>query len=621
MSTAWRLIRELLGKRKQAVTVIFLIAVAVSATPYAFSMLGKWLVDEALQVSGPLKAPAEEAREQPEAGSVGSFAIEWKAKTAEEKLHLLLIFLAASLGVHLLTTGLSAFSEFYNSRITHNMIYDLRTAVHEKLATMDMSVFSREQVGQLMVRVLDDVGGIPGNVINLVVNLGTQLVMLGLGAFLLFSLNAKLALVALAALPLYGVTCVLFLPRIKRNTEDIRQKNAEFSGFVVERLTNVATIKNYAQEAREVDAFGGRVDENLSLARHQQRLNLSFNTVTTLITAFGPLSVLALGFLAIRAGNMTLGEVLAFYQVTAQLFVPISALVALGNVVQTVDVLGLRVFAILDSQPTIAESSEAVKLPTVRGEIEYDRVSLRYEEGGPFAVRDVTLKIPAGATVCFVGPTGCGKSTLLTLLVRLWEPTAGEIKLDSIDIRRFPARALRRAIGNVLHECQVFTGTFAENISYGAPDATIEEIRQAARTVGLHDFIAKQPQSYETKLGRGGLALEAEELVRLGLARALATKPAILTIDDTYSTIEEEVERPLRAAVRNVLADHTVLIATSRLSICQDADLVVVMQNGEVVQVGKHEELLAFPGVYRRMFMRQMGMEELDAALGNLQGG
>ena len=620
MSIAWRLIRDLLGRRKTAVAIIFLIAVAVSATPYAFSMLGKWLVDEALQVSGPPKPPTEEMQEQPEAIGAGSFVIEWKAKTAEEKLHLLFIFLAASLGVHLLTTGLSAFSEFYTARITHNMIYDLRTAVHEKLETMHMSVFSREQVGQLMVRVLDDVGGIPGNVIGLVVSLGTQLVMLGLGAYLLFSMNAKLALVALAVLPFYGVTCVLFLPRIKRNTEDIRQKNAELNGFVVERLTNVATIKNYAQEEREFDAFGNRVDENLSLARHQQRLNLGFSTVTTLITAFGPLSVLALGFLAIRAGSMTLGEVLAFQQVTAQLFVPISALVALGNAVQTVDVLGLRVFTILDSPAASNEPPDAVKLPAIRGEIEYDRVSLRYEEGGPFAVRDVSLKIPAGTTACFVGPTGCGKSTLLTLLVRLWEPTAGEIKLDGVDVRKLPARALRRAIGNVLHECQVFTGTIEENISYGAPDATIEEIQQVARTVGLHDFIAGQPQGYETKLGRGGLTLETEELVRLGLARALATKPAVLTIDDTYSTIEEEVERPLRAAVRNALADHTVLIATSRLSICQDADLVVVMQNGEVVQTGRHEELLAVPGVYRRMFMRQMGMEELDAALGNPQG-
>jgi ATP-binding cassette, subfamily B, putative efflux pump len=615
MKIALRLIRRLLGKRKTAVTIIFLIAVAVSASPYAFSMLGKWLVDEVLQVSGPPKAP--EAEIQGESGTTGgeSFAIEWKAKTPEQKLRLLLVFLAASLGIHLITTGLSAFSEFYNSRTAHNMIYELRTAVHAKIESMQMSVFSREQVGQLMVRVIEDVGGIPGNVINLVVNLGTQLVMLGLGAVLLLSLNAKLALVALAALPFYGLVCMVFLPRIKKNTQTIRQKNAEFSGFIVERLTNVATIKNYAQEDREVEAFGGQVDENIALAKRQQRLDLGFNTITALITAFGPLSILALGFLAIRSGEMTLGEVLAFYQVTAQLFVPVSALVALANVVQTVDVLGARVFTVLDSPAPWSEAPDAADAPNIRGEVGFDHVSLRYEEGGPFAVEDVTVQITAGATVCFVGPTGCGKSTLLTLLIRLWEPSAGAITLDGVDIRKYPARTLRRAIGNVLHECQVFTGTFAENIAYGMPDASLEEVQEVAKTVGLHDYIVAQARGYDTLLGRGGLALGTEELARLGLARALATRPAVLTIDDTYSTIEEEVERPLRAAVRRALADHTVLIATSRLSICEEADLVVVMQNGRVIQMGTHAELLAAPGVYRRMFMRQMGIEELDAAL------
>jgi ATP-binding cassette subfamily B protein len=167
----------------------------------------------------------------------------------------------------------------------------------------------------------------------------------------------------------------------------------------------------------------------------------------------------------------------------------------------------------------------------------------------------------------------------------------------------------------VLHETQVFSGTIADNISYGAPDADIKDIQNAARAVGLHDFIQDQDKGYKTQLGRGGITLDPEQLVKLSMARALVMKPSVLTVDDTHSAIEEDVERQIRKAVREFLAEKTILIATSRLSICEDADLVIVMQGGKVIQIGAHEELLAEPGLYRRMYMRQMGLDELEALL------
>jgi len=294
-------------------------------------------------------------------------------------------------------------------------------------------------------------------------------------------------------------------------------------------------------------------------------------------------------------------------------------LVGLTTVIQTLQVLGLRVYSVLDTPATLNALPDAVDLPDIKGDLEFQHVSLRYEEGGPFAVEDVNIAIPSGTSVCLVGPTGCGKSTLLGLLSRLYDPTDGAISLDGVDIRKIPVGKLRRTIGHVLHECQVFTGTIAENISYGAPDASREEIEKAARVVDLHDFILSQDKGYETQLGRGGMTLNAEQLVKLGIARALVMNPSILTIDDTYTSIEEDVEKQIRKAVAGALASKTILIATSRLSICEDADMVVVMQNGKVSQIGAHEELLARPGLYRRMYMRQMGMEELDAALDNDQ--
>jgi ABC-type multidrug transport system fused ATPase/permease subunit len=286
--------------------------------------------------------------------------------------------------------------------------------------------------------------------------------------------------------------------------------------------------------------------------------------------------------------------------------------VGLTTVSQTLQVLAGRVYSVLDAPALFAQPGPTEELGEVRGEIEFDGVSLRYTEGGPFAVQNVDLAIPAGATVCIVGPTGCGKSTILTLLTRLYDPSEGVVRLDGRDIRELPANRLRRAIGNVLHDCPVFTGTLAENIAYGAPDASREEIEEVARTVGLDEFADSAPEGYETALGRGGVALSATELARLGLARAIITRPAVLTIDDTYATIPEEVERPLRSVVRSCLSGRTILIASSRLSVCEDADMVVVMRKGQVIEMGTHAELLGRPGLYRRMYIRQMGLEALE---------
>jgi len=614
MNLIWRLMQTQLKKRIGYLVVVFLIVTIISAAPYAFSFLGKWLVDSALQVTGPPKPKVTSGDSQAAGAGGSSMSIEWKAKTTGEKLRLLKIFLVISLSIHVFVTGLSAISEVIKSRMNNQMVYELRSEVHEKVESMDTQFFAREQVGQFMSRIMDDAGGIPGNLTQLAINLFTQIAMLILGSVLLFRLNPKMALFALAALPFYAVTCFIFLPKLRKNSEELRIRGASFNGFVIERLTNVSTIKNYAQEDRELANFSATLDDNMKLNRSQQNLSLGFDTLTTIITAMGTLAVLFFGFLGIKAGKMQLGQVMAFYQVTAQLFVPISALVGLSTVAQTLKVLGVRVYSVLDTPARLADAPDAVELTDIKGDLEFQNVSLQYEEGGPFAIEGINFAIPAGTNVCIVGPTGCGKSTLLVLLSRLYDPTSGAINLDGVDIRKIPVSKLRRTIGHVLHDCQIFTGSIAENISYGAPESSQEEIESIAHIVGLHDFIMSQEKNYETQLGRGGVTLNTEQLVKMGIARALVLKPSVLTVDDTYSSIEEAVEEEIRKSVMGVLGSKTILIATSRLSICEDADMVVVMQNGKIVQTGAHAELLAVTGLYRRMYMRQMGMEELDAA-------
>jgi len=604
MNLLGRVIRDHLPGHWKGLLVRFIIASAVASTPYAFSMLGKWLVDDILQVTGRPKVTQVQADAGP------AVAQDWVPKSEDEKIRLLVVFVLISVGIHVAITAASAGSELINSRINESLALDLRSAVNDKLSVMEMGLFTREQVGQLMTRTMDDTAAIPGNLTNLAVNLFTQIGMLILGLVLLVRLNATMTFVVLGALPFYAVSCAIFLPRLRKAAIEQRDRWAAMGGYAVERLTNVATVKNYAQEQREIRTFEGWVDRNLAVGRRQHRLNLYFGTLTTITTGVGTIIVLWMGFLGIKSGTMQLGEVLAFYAVAAQLFVPVSALVGLATVVQTIQIHARRVYDILDMPERLRNASDAVDLPEpVQGEIEFRDVALQYTEGGPFAVQGVDLKIPAGKTVCIVGPTGCGKSTLLSLATRMYDPTDGEILLDGIPLPKLRLRRLRRAIGNILHDCDVFSGTIADNLRFGAPQATKEELQQAVEHAGLTEFISALPKGLDTLVGREGLGLTEEQLVRLAVARATVTKPAVLTVDDTFSAIQPSAEEELRQAIRKALADRTVLIATSRLSICEDADLVVVMQKGTVVDQGTHDELISRPGIYCRMYMRQAGRD------------
>ena len=643
MRTVWHMMWPHLRKHVRGLLVMFVIAVIVSASPYFFSFLGKWLVDEALQVTGAPKAAAIEA----DAGSRGKDAAkpagtagmaaskdarpagagnvgeskaaapvsgDWKPKTQPEKMRLLFIFFIVSIAVHLLTTGISAVSDLINSRMVFEMICDLRSQAYDRLQSAKMSFFAREQVGQLMSRLMDDTNAIPGNLTNLVINVCTQIVMLIMGIVLLLRLNARLTLIALAALPLYALVSFFFLPRIKKNTEQSRTAESEFNGFVVERLSGVVTIKNYAQEDREVGNFGAVLDRNIGLSLAASKLGLYFGTLTSVVTNVATLAVLTYGFLNIKAGSMQLGEVMAFYAVAAQLFVPVSVLVSMMNVAQVLEVWAGRVNKILDAPSEDEDAPETSAMPPVKGEIAFEHVSLRYEEGGPFAVEDASLAIPAGCSVCIVGPPGSGKSSLVTMLSRLWDPSSGVIKLDGVDITKMPLRRLRRVMGTIFSEPQIFTGTIAENIAYGNPEATRQKIEEAAKLAELHDYVMGLKDKYETRIGQGGLTLDVEALTTLSVARAMVAEPAILTVDEGFAPISEELEERLRSMIRCQLADRTIIITTNRMSICRQADMVVVMEKGKIRQVGTHKSLMAVPGSYRRMYARQMGMEELEAA-------
>jgi ABC-type multidrug transport system fused ATPase/permease subunit len=313
-----------------------------------------------------------------------------------------------------------------------------------------------------------------------------------------------------------------------------------------------------------------------------------------------------MGFLRLKSGDMLLGEVPAFYQVTAQLFVPISALVGMTIVSQTLGVYADRVFQMLDSKSEIPADGA---LKPVDGDIVFDHVTLKFSEGGPFAIDRLSLTIPQGKTTAIVGPTGCGKSTIILLLTRLLDPNQGTISIGGFDIEDFVLHDYRRSVGNVLFDTKIFSGTVSENVAFGTKNLMIGDIRNACRVVELDTAMSAFPRGYETRLGTGGMQLSDEETLKLNLARAIVTKPEIVTVDDTYAQVGEETERRLRVSLREALPNATMVIATSRLSIAESCDSIYVLQKGSVAEFGSHEQLMEMHGLYRRMYARQMGME------------
>ena len=630
MKLVIRFYREHVIRHWGKLLLAFVLTATVNQTPYAFSMLGKWLVDDVLQIGrkGKGKAAAPEqpkAEERPAEGPrppepqapVASGAVEAPAQTVpppatgpptrptEEKIRLLWVFLAISLGLRLLTAVFGAGSGYLTSSAGQRVLFRLRAAIQQKLTQLPLSYFDRYSTGQIMVRVMDDANAAQANTVNLPVNVLTNLVTLVVGLVLVSKINPTMAWMALGVLPLYGAGSMLFMGALRRNTEAVREANADLQSLLEEKLTYIATVKYYAQELGETERFSDRLGENLKLAWRQNFLNTGLSVVLMIISGLGATGVLMYGFWQLRDGNMLLGEVLAVYQMTALLFGPITALTNTNVVLQTTGVILSRIYEVLDIEPEITDAPDAVELAEVRGDLAFEDVSLQYVEGGPVALRNVSLQLPAGKTLAVIGPSGCGKSTLAALLLRFYDPTEGRILLDGEDLRRIRLHDLRQAMDMASQEARVFSGTVAQNIAFGDPDIDRARIEHVAQVAGAHDDILQLPKGYDTLVGKGGEQLPMELIQRLTIARTLVGNPAVFIFDDSASAMSEEEEENLYLAVEQAHAAQTLVIITNRVKTAENADLLAVMRDGRIIELGADAELKEQKGVYWRMYLHQ----------------
>jgi ABC-type multidrug transport system fused ATPase/permease subunit len=507
----------------------------------------------------------------------------------------------AVLGSGLLRLALTVARRLIAGRVSLGVEMDLRQRVYAHLQALELAFFDRQQTGQLMSRATVDLQSVRFFLgYGLVFMLQSALTIV-LAAVAMFATQPGLAAVSLAPVPVVVVVAARYGRRSRPALQEVQQRIAELTADVEENVGGVRVVKAFAREDRQLDRFRLRVGRVFDQAMVSTRLQAFYNPFIGFLPQIGLAAILFYGGRQVIRGDLTIGQFSAFYAYLLMLLSPMRTLGISLGMAQRATASGARLFQVLDREPRIVTPPGAPSLPAGNGHVELRGASLRYEGAARPALRDVDLDVPAGTTVALVGATGSGKTTLVQLIPRLYDVTAGAVLVDGADVRDLDVASLRSAIAVVDDDPFLFSASVAENIAYARADASDEEIERAARRAQAHDFIARLPEGYATRVGERGLTLSGGQRQRIALARAFLADPRILILDDATSSIDASTEQEIKAALREVMAGRTTFVIAHRLSTISLADEIVVLEDGEVVAHGGHEELLEQSDLYREI--------------------
>ncbi len=525
---------------------------------------------------------------------------------------LLLLFLRAG------TTVLGAARTFIMSAFGERLTFDLRRDVYDHLQKLTISYYDQKDTGWIMDRVTSDTGNLQSFMTDGFQRTVLNIITCGVIIVMMLAMNRQLALLSLLPAPVVVIMSSRFMAETRKLYHWTWRRRAAVFSLLSNVIPGVRVVKAFAQEQREGERFVDRsaayMNANISVAR----TFAGFNRSTGFVMALSSLIIWGCGgyLVIVHAPGATVGTLIAFMTLVGRFYSPLQELTQLSRQIQQAATSAQRVFEVLDTQPDMLDTPGAPPMPRITGKVEFKDVSFGYDERSQ-VLKGVSFTVQPGEMIGLVGASGAGKSTTINLLCRFYDVTSGAIEIDGIDIRDVQLHSLRRQVGIVLQEPFLFVGSIAENIAYGRPEATMEEIMQAAQAANAHEFIIRFPEGYDTMVGERGTRLSGGERQRISIARAILKDPRILIFDEATASVDTETEQKIREAIDRLVSGRTTFAIAHRFSTLKNADRLIVLEKGKVVEIGTHAELMAKEeGVFRRLCEMQSEMSRIVAVSG-----